>query len=212
MNAHPTEEQADLLIGDDGDVTQSFSDQAVTSLRKLTATPEQINQKAEDGYVVFPNGRKVRISDLNLDHEYLSGDHSSIFADTAKFLKDPMPGAMYVWAKKDDPQAAAKVRSHLYRRVELDELKDDIDLPIAQYELTTHKNAGKKAYAQMFDVQLMEVTPEAVKRLYKLPAAQAIMKQAGHAPFNALREQVKEMTKGQASVEMTRKEVLSPIE
>jgi hypothetical protein len=216
MNPKLTGEQADLLLNDagieTGDVTEDFSQQAVTSLRNLTATPEQIANRAEPGYVVFPNGRKVKISDLNLDHEYLAGDHKSIFADTAKYMKDPLPGAMYVWAKKDDPLAAAKVRSHLYRRVELDELKDDIDLPISQYELVTHKNAGKKAYAQMFDVQLMEVTPEAVKRLYKLPAAQAIMKQAGGAPFERLKDQVKELTRGQASVEYTRKEVLSPIE
>lgn len=198
---------------DTGDITDDLSQQGVTSMRSITdqaqiASREPVNE----GEVVFPNGRRVKISDLNIDMEYMAGDHTSIFADTARFLKNPIPGAMYVWAKKDDPAALAKVRGHLYRRVELDELKEDIDLPISVIEsVTTHKTAGKKEYVAMYDVQLMEVLPEAVKRLYKLPAAQAVMKQAGNVPFRQLSERVKDLTGGRASVEMTRKEVRSPV-
>lgn len=205
MGASPSDEQVKLLgVGDD------LSQQGAAAARG--ANQQQISDRVQSDEVVFPNGRKVKVADLNLDHEYLSGDHSSIFADTSKFLKNPMPGAMYVWAKANDPRALAKVRAHQYRRVELDELLDDIDLPISAVEaLTTHKNAGAKKYVQMFDVQLMEVPPEAVKRLYKLPAAHAIMKAAGNLPFDALKNRVEELTRGQATVEVTRKEVLSPI-
>lgn len=210
QNAQPTPEQEELLKSG---INDDLSTQGVASMRSLESQARAVSEGVVDGEVVFPNGRRMKVSDLNLDHEYLSGDHSSIFADTAKYLRDPIPGAMYVWAKANDPNALSKVRQHLYRRVELDELKDDVDLPISAVEqLSTHKTAGQKHYVQMYDVQLMEVPPEAVKRLYKLPAAQAIMKAAGNLPFDQLKRQMGEMSKGGVQLEYTRKEVLSPID
>lgn len=209
MGAQPTDELEALARSG---INDDLATQGVTSMRSLQAQAETAS-RASDGYVYYPNGGRRKVSDLNLDHEYTSGDHSSIFVDTAKYLKSPLPGAMYVWAKANDPNALGKVRQHLYRRVELDELKDDVDLPISAVEaMTTHANAGKKQYVQMYDVQLMEVPPEAVRKLYHLPAAQAIMKAAGNLPFDQLKQQVSDMTRGQASIEYTRREVMSPIE
>ncbi len=218
MGATLSDEQRDLLV--ESNINDDLSTQAVAQGRRLEEQASHASRELQPGQLAFPNGRIVNVEDLDLDHAYITGNYTSIFADTAKYMKSPLPGAMYVWAKKDDPHALSKVRSHLYRRVELEELHDDCDLPISIVvaeqtvpgsKPNTHTTAGKKNYVVMFDVQLMEVGPEAVKRLYKLPAAQAQIRALGNIPLQQFRDRVKDVTKGGAQVEFESKVVRRPI-
>jgi hypothetical protein len=215
-----TDEERETLKA--GGIVDDLSTQGASEGRRLAEQAQGASHRLAPGTVAFPNGRIVRVEDLDIDHEYLAGNYTSIFADTAKYLKNPLPGAMYVWAKKDDPNALAKVRSHLYRRVELDELVDDCDLPVSMLEgqestttapqkPNTHPTAGKKNYVVMYDVQLMEVRPEAVKRLYGLPAIQAKAKMLANMPLQQLKGQVEDLTGKRATVEYDSKVVHRPV-
>ena len=150
--------------------------------------------KPDEAYTVLPGGRRAAISQF-IDHDYIPGEHSSIFADATKFMKEVKPGCKYVWAAKHDPGTFAKVRAQMYRPVQKDEIRDDTATPIE-----THKMAGKE-YVGVYDVILMEVPERAVKQLYQWPEAQAVMKTAQGTAFQNLKGRLEGETGGKVTAE-----------
>lgn len=186
-----------------------------------------------DDVIMNPNGEKVHIAQF-MDHEYIAEDHHSIFADPPEtYLVAPNPDCMYVWADKKDPKLFARIRSGGYRPVGTDELRDDTDLPVTTHTVPgiTHKvevpykaevpdgKGGTTVIEEVrlveeprrlvacYDVVLMEVQPSAVKRWYKWPAFQAMLRTKGNLPFQALKKRIEQESHGYATAEMTVKQV-----
>jgi hypothetical protein len=150
-----------------------------------------------------------------VDHEYLAEDHTSIFAkDPATYLREPDPDCMYVWPAKADPHLFARIRGGSYRPVSTGELRDDCALPV-----TTHTVAGivhdepqpdgsvkavPTSMVAVYDLVLMEVSPQAVKRFYRWPQYQAALRTAQNLPFEQLRQQIEQESRGRATAAMTR--------
>lgn len=172
-----------------------------------------------DDIIMNPNGQKVHLAQI-LDHDYIAEDHSSIYADSDKYLIAPNPDCMYVWAAKNDAKLFARIRSGSYRPVGTDELKDDCDLPVTTHTVPgiTHKVEvpdGKGSYQTIeeprrlvacYDVLLMEVQPKAVKALYKWPSFQAMLRTKQNLPFERFKKRVEDESKGYASATLTVRE------
>ena len=172
-----------------------------------------------DDIIMNPNGQKVHLAQI-LDHDYIAEDHSSIYAESDKYLIAPNPDCMYVWAAKTDAKLFARIRSGAYRAVGTDELKDDCDLPVTTHTVPgiTHKVEvpdGKGGFQVIeesrrlvacYDVLLMEVQPRAVKSLYKWPSFQAMLRTKQNLPFEKFRRRVEEISKGYASATLDIKE------
>src|ERR1700722_4454993 len=69
-----------------------------------------------EGIVVLPQGGFARVSDY-LDHDYIAANHSSFSPEPSRFMEDPDPECMYVWAAKSDKHTFARIRSHMYEPV-----------------------------------------------------------------------------------------------
>lgn len=174
----------------------SMGEQSVQSIAaQRQQSIDAVNAADGKGYVVNPNGTVVPI-ETYLEHLYVASDHSSIFADPARFMKEPKKDCMYVWASKGDPKMFGRIRSHRYRPVTADELRDDTDLPIE-----THTVSGDTKFVACYDVVLMEVPPQAVKELFKAREAQAAMRTATHVPFQNLKQQIESDSHGLATAE-----------
>lgn len=145
--------------------------------------------------IVNPNGARVPVAQF-IDHLYLQEDHTSMFADVHKYMKDPKADCMYVWAAQKDPNTFGKIRSHAYRPVQMDEIRDDTPLPVE-----THVISGEK-YVAVYDLILMEVPPGAVKRLYKTREAQAAIRTAQNLPFKNLKQRIEQESGGYATAEL----------
>lgn len=175
--------------------------------------------QAFDDIIMNPNGQKVHLAQI-LDHDYIAEDHSSIYADSDKYLIAPNPDCMYVWAAKTDAKLFARIRSGSYRPVGTDELKDDCDLPVTTHTVPgiTHKvevpdgKGGTQVIEEprrlvaCYDVLLMEVSPRAVKSLYKWPSFQAMLRTKQNLPFEKFKKRVEAVSGGFASAELTVRE------
>lgn len=153
--------------------------------------------------VPLPNGKFANLEDV-VDVEMRPGNHTAIFSDTARFLKEPTPGCMYAWvdcSKKNEAMIAGKIRSRMYRLVTADEFDDTADVPIA-----THKMAGQDCVV-VYDVVLVEVQPRAVKEMYRYREAQAIRRTIRNEAFEALKAKVNSQMEGRAAVEIEFKEI-----
>lgn len=148
------------------------------------------------GWVTVPGGQIANLQQY-LDHTYYAEDHSSIFADPAKYMKEVKPDCMYVWASIKDPKTFGKKRSGLYRAVLAEEIRDDTELPIE-----THTIAGEQ-YVGCWDVVLFEVPADAVKRLYKWREAQAVLRTAHNLPFEKLKKRIEQESGGAATAEVS---------
>jgi hypothetical protein len=176
------------------DLPASTNEQVQSLVRRNEAVGPEVR-------VALPNGQFANISDL-IDVNARPGNHTAIFSDTARFLKNPGPGCIYAWVNvKKSAEILGKVRSRMYRIVEIDELKDDEDIPI-----TTHKMGGQQ-FVIVYDVALVEVQPRAIPELYKWRETLAIQKTVRNAAFEHLRNTVRNATEGRATAELTFKEI-----
>lgn len=153
--------------------------------------------------VPLPNGQFANIEDL-IDVEMRPGNHTAIFSDTAKFLKNPTPGCMYAWvdaSKKNEASIMGKVRSKMYRIVTADEFDESLDIPIA-----THKMSGQDCVV-VYDVVLVEIQPRAIPELYKYREAMAIRKTIRNEAFELLKNKVRSQTNGRATAELEYREL-----
>lgn len=164
---------------------------------------ERANRAADDirtsVKIPLPNG-KFGTLDLFIDNDYRSGNYTSIFSDPSKFMKEVNPDCIYAWVAfhkgSAESSLGGKIRSGAYRPVREDEIHDNFDLPIM-----THKAAGETLIC-VYDVALVEVQPQAVKRLYKWREQQAVTKTVRNAAYEFLKSRVEADTGGAARVEM----------
>lgn len=173
----------------------TLGEQAVTSRANARDSLRGINAFDDKAYIILPNSTRQPLEQY-IEHAYSAGDHSSIFADVHRFMAEPKPGCMYVWAAKDSPRTWGFIRSERYRPVESHELADACDLPVTSNEV------GGKKWVQCYDVLLMEVNPRAVRELYEKHRAQAALKTASHEPFRNLKQQVEGESRGLATASM----------
>jgi hypothetical protein len=186
----------------------------VSAKKKSPYLPQDVNDQIKDlrankesipsgQRVSLPNGKFANLEDL-IDVEMRPGNHTAIFSDTARFLKNPSPGCMYAWvdcSKKNEAAIMGKVRSKMYRIVTADEFDETADVPIA-----THKMAGQDCVV-VYDVVLVEIQPRAIKELYKYREAMAIRKTIRNEAFESLRSKISSQMEGRASVELEFKEI-----
>lgn len=163
---------------------------------ELMANKQNAANKTTQGTrVALPNGRFADYNSL-VDQTYIPQDHTSIFADPKKFMKNPRPDCIYSWVDyKKEASVMGKIRSGAYRPVELDEVYDDKDMPIF-----THKMPGTDVVA-VYDVALMEVQPRAVAEMYKWREKLAIDRTVNNIPFQQFQSNLARMTNGGAIAE-----------
>lgn len=198
------EPDAGRVLGQD-----TFSLQASRDAGRIERQHREAEQSGR-AICALPNGEFGFMDEENEfigDQAYLSGKHSSLFADAKDLLESPAPGCKYVWAAKLSPkqdranaQTMANVRSKRYRLVDVGELKEDIDLPVEE-----HKFAGQKV-AGIVDVILCEISPQAQKMLYKWRTFEAKRKTNRWEGYEKLKARVEGATGGQATVELYQKQ------
>lgn len=160
---------------------------------ELMARKQNAANKTTGGTrVALPNGRFADYNSL-VDQTYIPQDHTSIFADPKKFMKNPRPDCMYSWVDfKKEAAVMGKIRSGAYRPVEIDEVIDDTDIP-----LFTQKMTGLDLVA-VYDVALMEVQPRAVAEMYKWREKLAIDRTVNNVTFQQFKSNIERMTNGGA--------------
>jgi len=142
------------------------------------------NQTNQGKRVALPNGRFADYNSL-VDQTYIPTDHTSIFADPKKFMKNPRPDCMYSWVDfKKEAAIMGKIRSGAYRPVEEEEMLDDKDIP-----MMSHKMCGL-ALVTVYDVALMEVQPRAVAEMYKWREKLAIDRTVNNVSFAQFQQNV----------------------
>jgi hypothetical protein len=159
----------------------------------MAAKQNAANKPSSGKRVALPNGRFADYASL-VDQTYIPQDHTSIFADPKKFMKNPRPDCMYSWVDyKKEAAVMGKIRSGAYRPVELEECFDDKDIP-----LFTHTMPGKISVVCVYDVALMEVQPRAVAEMYKWREKLAIDRTVNNVTFEQFRSTLERMTNGGA--------------
>lgn len=148
-----------------------------------------------DVMVPMPGATLARLADI-IDHDYIAEDHTSIFHDIEKYLKSPLPGAQYCWAAKDDPNTYGRERRKEYRRVEYNEIVDNCPLP-----LTTHVGPTGE-YCCVYDLVLMEMPPDVVRKKRRWPAQGALLRTVRGVPFKQMKDGLTDMTGGAVRSEM----------
>lgn len=157
------------------------------------------------GYVTLPGGSREKVENL-VDHEYIPGEHSSIFAATEKIVKDPKPGHMYVWADKKDANTFGKIRAKKYFPLTADDILGDTDAPIETYTMAG-ADGKKNEYIGIHDLILCEVPPQAVKELYKRREQEAILRLVRNQPFADAQAEARSISKGGVHMEIETKDV-----
>lgn len=156
----------------------------------MSAKQNAVNSPVAGLKIALPNGRFADYNSL-VDQTYIPQDHTSIFADPKKFMKNPRPDCMYSWVDyKKEASVMGKIRSGAYRPVEIDEVIDDSDIP-----LFTQKMTGLDLVA-VYDVALMEVQPRAVAEMYKWREKLAIDRTVSNMPFQQFKNNLERMTHG----------------
>lgn len=168
---------------------------AAEKLQKMTEQRKSVEGAAPDGLVPMPGGTIARLADI-IDHDYVPEDHTSIFNSVEQYLKHPMPGAQYCWAAKDDPNTYGRERRKEYRRVGYDEIREDCALP-----LTTHMGPTGE-YCCVYDLVLMEMPPEVVKKKRRWPAQGALLRTVRGVPFQKMKDHVTDFSGGAVRAEM----------
>jgi len=196
-------EAAPRVLGQD-----TFSLQAARGASQIEKQHREAEQSGR-AICALPNGEFGFLDEANDfigDQAYLSGHHKSLFGEASSLLESPKPGHKYVWAAKLSPkgdranaQTMANVRSKRYRLVGIDELRQDLDLPVEE-----HKFAGEKV-AGIVDVILCELTPQAQKQLYQWRAFDAKRKTNRWESFRELQDRVQSMSGGKVTAEIEQK-------
>lgn len=154
--------------------------------------------------IPLPNGRMGTFEDL-IDHDYRPGSHTSMFADPTKYMKEVNSDCQYGWVafRGDSNQAhlLGKVRSGAYRLVDSEEVLDDKDIPIM-----THRLNGQDCVA-IYDLILVEIQPQAVKRYYRHREQQALLKTVNNVAFGAFQQQVENASGGMVRASFEVKDV-----
>jgi hypothetical protein len=167
---------------------------------RLQATVNANTGYGEGLTVGMPNRGEVPLSGL-IDHDYVAEQHTSIFADAEKWLKDPLPeGAMVCFPAiegKTANKTFAMERRGYYRRVTADMLRDDIDVPIY-----THKSAVGE-FICVYDVCMMIMPADVARKLRSFPRQGALLRAAHGAAFKEFAGRTRDLTGGAARAQMT---------
>ena len=159
-----------------------------SNAERMSNTLNDANKASKTRKIPLPNGKFADYSSL-VDQTYIAQDHSSIFADPKKFMKNPRSDCVYAWVDyKKEAAVMGKIRSGAYRPVELEEVYDDKDIP-----LFTHKLTGLNVVA-VYDVALMEVQPRAVAEMYKWREKLAIDRTVNNVTFQQFQSNLQRMT------------------
>jgi len=158
-----------------------------SNAERMSNSLNQANAQKKPRQIPLPNGKFADYNSL-VDQTYIPQDHTSIFADPKKFMKNPRPDCIYSWVDyKKEAAVMGKIRSGAYRPVELEEVYDDKDIP-----LFTHKLTGLNVVA-VYDVALMEVQPRAVAEMYKWREKLAIDRTVNNTSFAQFQNNLQRM-------------------
>jgi hypothetical protein len=142
--------------------------------------------------VPLPNGRFASYDSL-VDQTYIPENHTSIFADPKKFMKNPRPDCMYAWVDyKKEAAIMAKIRSGAYRPVLMEEMSLDSDIPMSAHKMGSHKGASLDMVL-VYDVALVEVQPRAVAEMYKWREKLAIDRTVNNVSFQQFRDRMNQV-------------------
>jgi len=130
--------------------------------------------------VIMPGGH-AQDAGKYLATAYKFRDATHVFNDPERYLIHPKPGHHYAWAefhigggrpREGAMRTEAMVRKEYYRPVEPSEIRKDADLP--------YSTGTTKKRVEIYDVMLVEITPEAWERLYELREALSVMALTRH--------------------------------
>lgn len=164
-------------------------------LQAMTKQRQSVEGVAAEALVPMPGATLARLADI-IDHDYIPEDHTSIFNAVEQYIKAPLPGAQYCWAAKDDPNTYGRERRKEYRRVEYVEIIDNCPLP-----LTTHVGPTGE-YCCVYDLVLMEMPPDIVRKKRRWPAQGALLRTVRGVPFKTMKDGLADMTGGAVRSEM----------
>lgn len=164
-------------------------------LQRITEERRSVEGMSGDALVPMPGATLARLADI-IDHDYIPEDHTSIFSSIVDYLEHPTPGADYCWAAKDDPNTYGRERRKEYRRVEYAEIRGDCPLP-----LTTHVGPTGE-YCCVYDLVLMEMPPDVVRKKRRWPAQGALLRTVRGVPFKTMKSGLQDITGGAVHAQM----------
>jgi len=174
---------------------KTASEKAVEAAQHIEAERRDSAKPHESiGTIVLAGtGKRVDISAFHVDHDYIPSSGKSFYGDAVRHIKEPLPGAMYVWAgisglhKKS---TISKIRAKQYRPIEETELIEDSDLPFDAHKLLIRSDREVNAVC-IHDLILCEVHPKAVRELYWNREAEAALKASDDAILNYSKQNYK---------------------
>lgn len=124
--------------------------------------------------VPLPGGIMVGIEAFAGLESLPTADHRKYLAEPEKYiLKNPTPGARYVWASRDEKyngdMTSGAIRSGRYRPVKKTEIRDHVD-----FDLHFKTGTGTNQYVCWRDCMLCEMSPEYAALQYDQPVAEYI--------------------------------------
>ena len=188
-------------LGDASKLLTNYSTDAadaVNAARDLQRKSVKIEAGQDNVTIALPNGETRGLAETLalIDHEYIQEDIKSIYADPHDYLEHVKPDHMYAWPSMKDPMTLAKIRSGMYRPVELEELRKDSATPIE-----VKAKAGID-FVCIGDVALVEIPPRGVAKMYRSREAQAVLRTARNQSYEALKRNVEHASNGLVQVEM----------
>jgi hypothetical protein len=120
--------------------------------------------------VPLPGGKRMALGDF-IGHEFRPERRTSVFTDAIKYLKHQDPDCMYVWknaAKGHNHELMQGIRMGYYRPITVDDMVDEIDVPIGSLTLPSRDNSAGECQAVVLrDLVLVEVRADKASSQYK---------------------------------------------
>ena len=162
------------------------------NVNELNAIARRVDSQKEAakvslGMVAVTGGYRISIEDLvgaDLRPEWIIV--KSPFANERDLLKQPNPDCQYVWRvfdrnsriKGDITRSDALfqgIRKGWYRLVQVDELKDEVDIPYSSVDLFNGRDPGNDDAVVLKGLVLVELTKQAYDYEYRQRVLQAAM-------------------------------------
>jgi len=162
------------------------------------------------GPCAIPGGHSISMEELvgtNIKFEGMY-NHRSKFSDVGSYLKNPQPEHMYAWRVYDRNQRGGlktdasradslynEMRRGLVRAVEVDELKDDHDLPYDMHAIQPRGQDGDVSSVETITyrgMMLVELSEEAYHSQYLSRIAKTAQELSGQAYAEAFSNKVRE--------------------
>jgi hypothetical protein len=176
---------------------------------KLNANERSSKSKIDVG-VPLPGGKRLSL-DSFIGHDFRPERRESVFTAALKYIRNPNSSSKYVWKncrEGHNHELMQGLRMGYYKPITVDDMIDEIDVPIGQVKLPSNDDsAGFVQAVRLRDLVLVEVTKEKVDRQYTAREYEAAARTVPSAVRAKFEGELGNLANGLVSVEAEERDV-----